>query len=97
MQDWEIELRINGVQGTIGNTIGSPNNFGINTQNVNPTFRISKFSPCVEFIEPITSVQSIQIVGLNAFGIGAQNIVTPSVNLNTNLTFICYYTFEGEE
>ena len=27
VQDWEIELKINGVQGTIGNTIGSPNNF----------------------------------------------------------------------
>ena len=97
VQDWEFVIRVNGNQATIGNNISSTNAFTIGVQDNNPIISISKYNPSIEFISPIQSVKSIQIFGINAFGIGAQNITTPLVNLSWNLTFVCHYMYEGEE
>jgi hypothetical protein len=97
VQDWELLFRINGNQIGIGNTINATNNFGLLTQLNGPYWSVSKFNPFINLETPITSVQSIQVIRINANGIGVENIITPSINLNYFLTFVCYYSFEGEE
>jgi len=98
VQDWSWIVRINGNQSTIGNEIvQGTNDYLISNQTNNPEIMISKFNPKIEFIEPITSVTSIQLINLNASGIGAENIAGGLINLNWNVTFLCYYRFEGEE
>jgi hypothetical protein len=96
VQDWNWIVRINGNQSSIGNNIGG-NDYLISNQINNPEIMLSKLNPKIEFIEPVTSVKSIELITLNASGIGAQNIASPSINLNWNMVFNCYYRFEGEE
>jgi len=96
VQDWSWIVRINGNQSTIGNNIGT-NDYSISNQINNPEIMLSKYNPKIEFIEPVTSVKSIELININASGIGAQNIATPLINLNWDITFLCYYRFEGEE
>jgi hypothetical protein len=96
VQDWDWIVRVNGNQLSIGNNIGG-NDYLVAEQINNPEIMLSKFNPKIEFIDPVTSVKSIELITLNAFGIGAQNIATPSINLNWNMVFNCYYKFEGED
>jgi hypothetical protein len=96
VQDWNWIVRLNGNQSTIGNNIGG-NDYLISNQINNPEIMITKYNPKIEFIQPVTSVTSIEIITLNASGIGAQNIATPSINLSWNIVWMVYYRYEGED
>jgi hypothetical protein len=45
--------------------------------------------------DPITSSTFFEVLGLQASGIGSQDLT--SVNLEWQFTFVVYYKFEGED
>jgi len=95
VNDWAFFVQLNGQNGAIpGNITSSPNGFSIVTEPNNPVISLSRFNTKIEFATPVQSVSSIQITKLNARGIGAQNLT--SINIAWHMTFIVYYTFEGE-
>jgi hypothetical protein len=95
VNDWEFYVKINGQNASIpGYITSSPNGFIMTTVPENPTVSLSKFNTKIEFLTPVQSVLSIQILKLNARGIGAENLSL--VNISWHMTFIVYYNFEGE-
>jgi len=95
VNDWDFSITVNGQNPLInGNITAAPNNFSIQTQGLNPTFVIGKYSPKFTFADPIQSASSIQITQLRASGIGAQNLA--NINIAWAINFIVYYTYEGE-
>jgi hypothetical protein len=95
VNEWSFLIRIWGQNAIIGNAIvSSPNKFNLTQQPQDPYFSITKYIPNIEFSSPIQSCNAIEIISLNAQGIGAQNLAL--LNLNWNINFICYYSFEGE-
>ena len=96
VNDWSIDVILNGQRPIIGGTItAAPNNYGLdlNTPN-NRNFSISKNSNSVEFGDPYQSVTSIELGGTTATGFGWQTL--SNINLLWILNFVVYYKFEGE-
>ena len=95
VNDWDWSITVNGQNPLInGNITVAPNGFSIQTQGINPTFVLGKYSPKFTFADPIQSVSSIQLTQLRASGIGAQNLA--NINITYAFNFIVYYTYEGE-
>jgi hypothetical protein len=95
VNDWDFVVRVNGSNNLIGNNIvSSPNPFVISNQPNNPIFALGRYNGNLNLSDPIVGVTSIDILGLKASGIGAQNIAL--INLQWNVNFIVHYTFDGE-
>jgi hypothetical protein len=95
VNDWAFSIRINGQNSLISGSIqAAPNGFSIISQPVNPTFELSRYNPIFNFADPIQSATSIDITRLQASGTGAENAA--NINISWFMTFIVYYTYEGE-
>ena len=98
INDWQFLIRVNGqnqlVSGLIYPTLVTPNFYSILTQPENPEFNLSKYSPKFELSSPIQSVTSIEILGLQASGYGAESLT--NINLSWAVNFIVKYNYEGE-
>ena len=95
VNDWRFLVQISGQNPQVsGNITAAPNRFSIVTQPQDPIVGLSRYQTRIDFASPIQSAKSIQIVGLTASGIAAQN--PANINLAWYMTFIVYYTFEGE-
>ena len=96
VENWIWFIKIGGVMQNIGGTIRQPvNKYQMLIQNKNPDFLLDKFNRTIEFMDPITSCTFFEVLGLQAQGIGAQNLTT--IDLQWNMTFVIYYKFEGED
>jgi hypothetical protein len=96
VNDWSINVRINGQIPRIGaNTSGPLNSYSLDTNAIyNNLFSIGKYSNKIEFGDPYQSVTSIELGSTTASGFGWQTL--SNVNLVWLLNFIVYYKFEGE-
>lgn len=95
VNDWTFLVRVNGQNSQIGGTITtSPNPFVIQDLSINPTFLLGKYNSSIQLESPVASVTSIEIVGLQVSGIGAQDLT--SINVGWGATFVVHYNFEGE-
>jgi hypothetical protein len=95
VNDWAFYIQINGQNPLVsGNLTVSPNNYSIQLQATNPNFSLSRYNPKLTLADPITSATSIQILGLKASGLSADNATT--LNIAWNMNFVVYYTYEGE-
>jgi hypothetical protein len=97
VNDWQIHLQIEGTLPLINSFVTpSPNFFGLLpiSNNTNKLFTLGKYCNSLKFVEPIQSVQYIQINETNASGIGWQT--AGSCELYYNFNFIVYYNYEGE-
>ena len=96
VDNWSWWLKIGGrVQNIGGNVRNTPNFFTMSIETVNPNFVLDKYNRTVEFEDPITSCTFFEVYGLQASGIGSQDLT--SVNLEWQFSFIVYYKFEGED
>jgi hypothetical protein len=95
VQDWSFIIQIIGQNAvTNGNITVSPNGFSIISEDTNPNFVLSKFTPTINFKTPIQSAKQIIIKGFEALGTGAENVA--NINLSWGVTFNIFYKFEGE-
>jgi hypothetical protein len=96
VNDWSIDVLINGQQPLIGSNITvSPNDYSLNnTTASNRIFPLGKYSNSLKLADPIESVQSISLQQTYANGTGYETLGT--INLFWKLNFIVYYKFEGE-
>jgi len=95
VQDWTWYIRVGGqIQNVGGNVRATPNKYLMTIETINPVFSLDKYNRCIEFEDPINSSKFFEVIGLQATGIGAQNLAL--LNLQWNMTFVIYYKFEGE-
>ena len=96
VQDWIWYIRVFGqLQNIGGNVSAAPNTFGLSMPNANMLLYLDKYNRSIEFKDPIMSCTKFEVLGLQATGIGAENLTT--LNLQWATTFVIYYTFEGED
>lgn len=94
VNNWSVTLQVKGTNSAIQGIFGS-NGFNLSTQPINPTFKLSKYLPKINFVSPIVSATEIVLLGLKADGIGNESLVSAQLNLNLSLTI--YYSYEGED
>ena len=95
VNDWTFFLTVNGQNPQVsGNITVAPNNYSIVTQGINPLFALSRYNNKFTFEDPIQSATNIQISGLRASGIGAENLALLTIAWTVN--FVVYYSYEGE-
>lgn len=95
VNDWSFLVQVNGQNPLVsGNITGAPNAYSIQTQATSPVFSLSRYNPKFELADPITSATSIQITGLRAFGLSAENATI--LNIAWHINFVVYYSYEGE-
>jgi hypothetical protein len=93
--DWAFSVRINGQNPLISGSIqAAPNGFSIQSQPINPTIELSRYNPSYTFANPIQSATSIDLTRLQASGTGAE--AAANINIAWFITFIIFYTYEGE-
>jgi len=95
VNDWDFLLTIGGNSPLISGNIAATNDFNISQQATNPVICLSKYTPKINFQDPVNSVKFIQINNLRAFGIGVENIAF--LKLIWSITFTVYYSYEGED
>jgi len=96
VDNWSWWVKIGGKVQNIGGIVrDTPNFFTMSVETSNPNFILDKYNRTIEFEDPITSCTFFEVLGLQAFGIGSQDL--NSVNLEWQFTFVIYYKFEGEE
>jgi hypothetical protein len=95
VNDWSFYLVVTGQNPIVGGTITpAPNAWSIQTQSTSVNMALNKFNPRLCFDSPIQSATNIQIQGLRASGIGAENPL--NINIAWTMNFIVTYSFEGE-
>lgn len=95
VNDWDFLLTIGGNNPLVSGNIAATNDFNISLQAINPVICLSKFTPSINFQDPINSVKFIQITNLRAFGIGLENLAF--LKLIWSITFVVNYSYEGED
>lgn len=96
VDDWNFYMQLNGQSPLLGGSVVvSPNTLGVSIPARNPAFSLSKFNTQIDFVDPITSVTSIQLLETRMTGTSAQNLA--NINLGWYVNFMIYYSFEGEE
>lgn len=95
VNDWDFQMQIQGQNPQISGIVDPVNAYTISTQPLNPTIILSRYNPSATFISPINSVKKITLNNFRAFGIGLQNV--GFLKLIWNVTFVVYYSYEGEE
>jgi hypothetical protein len=96
VNDWNIEVRIGGIQPAIGASIGTGTNYYALdlTNSDNNRYNLGKYNNSVRFESPYSSTTFIQLEKTQAQGIGYQTAGT--INIDLSLNFVVYYKFEGE-
>jgi len=95
VNDWSMEIQLNGQLPLLGGVVAPVNFFNIYTTQFQASrFSVSKYTPEVKLASPITSVQSIQFQRLIVSGSDWDTVNTAS--LEYKLSFVFYYRFEGE-
>ena len=95
VNDWMIEVKLDGQQPLVGSVMSGPNTYAIDPTNpVNNTYMLGRFSNSARFETPYISAKSIEIGTTFAQGIAYQTLL--ALNLRWKLNFIVYYKFEGE-
>lgn len=96
VHDWGFTLEIDGTVPLVGGNIATSNPYNISLASPKiKTFILTKYKTNISFADPITSVKDVVIKGLYANGSNLQNLT--SIRLNWAVTFVFYYTFEGED
>ena len=96
VNNWNWWIKLGGkVQNIGGNVTTSPNHFSMSIETLEPNFVLDKYNRTIEFADPVTSCSFFEVLGLQAFGIGSQDLT--SINLEWQFTFVIYYKFEGED
>ena len=93
VNDWSIDVQINGNQPLIGADIVGGTYALDPTITDNRIFALGKYTNSVKFASPY-STASISLTKLRASGIGFQT--AGSINLYLKLNFVVFYKFEGE-
>jgi hypothetical protein len=95
VNDWMIEVKLNGQQPIVGGFIDGVNTYALDTTNpINNTYMLGRFSNSVKFESPYISTRSIEIGTTYAQGIAYQTLL--ALNLRWKMNFVVYYKFEGE-
>jgi len=93
IHDWGFTLTINGTVPLIGGNSSTSLPYNLTTGN--KTFALTKYKTNISFSDPITSVKNLTVLGLYANGSNLQNLT--SIRLSWFVSFVFYYTFEGED
>lgn len=95
VNDWMIEVIVNGQQPVVGGFIDGANTYAIDTTNpVNNNYMLGRYSNSAKFATPYLSTKSIEIGTTFAQGIAYETLLT--LNLRWKMNFIVYYKFEDE-
>lgn len=96
VNDWAIDVKINGQGPRIGGFItGSPNFYAIDGEaSYNLIFPLGKYTNSLRFGDAIESVKSIQLQKTYAQGNAWETL--GNINLRYRLNFVVLYKFEGE-
>ena len=95
-EDYAFQIRLNGTTSPISGFVTfAPNTFSVTYPNSNEQFFLSKYIPKIEFLDPVMSVKTIEILDVRASGTSAESLVT--LNIGWLMNFIVYYTYEGED
>ena len=96
IDDWHVNLNLIGQFTALGGVINPLVN-GLNVNNAvasTNSFELSRFKTNIKFASPIQSVSRIRFDNYIASGHANQSLL--SVQVNWNLNYVFYYTFEGE-
>lgn len=94
--DWAFDLQILGqVPQISGNITASPNRYSATiSYPLIQSITLAKMNPSINFADPIQSVKEIRIN--NLFATGNNLETTGFLHLGWSITFVVYYTYEGE-
>lgn len=95
VQNWKWDLQIVGQNSTNVGILAPAQNPGYMTiQETNPSFRLSKFQPSIEFETPIQSAK--EIIFTNFYCDGIANKTTTSAQVGFVINVTVFYKYEGE-
>jgi hypothetical protein len=95
VQNWKWDLQIVGQNSTNVGILAPAQSPGyMLIQQTNPSFRLSKFQPCIEFDTPIQSAKEIIFTNFYCDGIANQTTTSAQVGFVINVTV--FYKYEGE-
>ena len=95
VQNWKWNLQIVGQNSTNVGILAPAQNPGYMViQETNPSFRLSKFQPSIEFETPIQSAKEIIFTNFYCDGIANKTTTSAQVGFVINVTI--FYKYEGE-
>lgn len=95
VQNWKWDLQIVGQNSTNVGILAPAQSPGyMIIQETNPSFRLSKFQPSIEFETPIQSAKEIIFTNFYCDGIANKTITSAQVGFVINVTV--FYKYEGE-
>ena len=95
VQNWKWDLQILGQNSTNVGILAPAQNPGYMViQETNPSFRLSKFQPSIEFETPIQSAK--EIIFTNFYCDGIANKTTTSAQVGFVINVTVFYKYEGE-
>ena len=95
VQNWKWDLQVVGQNSTNVGILAPAQNPGyIVIQETNPSFRLSKFQPSIEFETPIQSAK--EIIFTNFYCDGIANKTTTSAQVGFVINVTVFYKYEGE-
>ena len=95
VQNWKWDLQIVGQNSTnVGILAPAQNPTYMVIQETNPSFRLSKFQPSIEFETPIQSAKEIIFTNFYCDGIANKTTTSAQVGFVINVTI--FYKYEGE-
>ena len=95
VQNWKWDLQIVGQNSTNVGILAPAQSPGYMTiQETNPSFRLSKFQPTIEFETPIQSAK--EIIFTNFYCDGIANKTTTSAQVGFVINVTVFYKYEGE-
>ena len=95
VQNWKWDLQVVGQNSTNVGILAPAQNPGyMIIQETNPSFRLSKFQPSIEFKTPIQSAK--EIIFTNFYCDGIANKTTTSAQVGFVINVTVFYKYEGE-
>ena len=95
VQNWKWDLQVVGQNSTNVGILAPAQNPGYMViQETNPSFRLSKFQPSIEFETPIQSAK--EIIFTNFYCDGIANKTTTSAQVGFVINVTVFYKYEGE-
>ena len=95
VQNWKWDLQVVGQNSTNVGILAPAQNPGyMIIQETNPSFRLSKFQPSIEFETPIQSAKEIIFTNFYCDGIANKTTTSAQVGFVINVTI--FYKYEGE-
>jgi len=95
VQNWKWDFQIVGSNSTgVGILAPAQSPDYMDTQDTNPSFRLSKFLPTISFETPIESAKEITFTNFYCDGIANKSLTSAQVGFRIEVTV--YYKYEGE-